>query len=319
MQNFLPSKKFQLILGSILLTGIVIYGGYFLATHHIFANKNVTMEGEALIQERVQKITADLQKDSDNDGLKDWEEALYGTDPHNPDTDGDGMLDGEEVRTGHDPLKPGPNDLVANENKTASATSTEKIGPSEQLAIDFFSKYLYLKSGSGTALDQATKDSLVQNIASSSALNINLPFTIYTAKDLNINSGVISEQDRLTYIKTALAILKNNDPKVKGNELLVFKQAIDTKNKDLLKQLDPSINFYLKTTRDLLKISVPAIFAPEHLNLINAFSQMGECLSYFKQGYDEPMLVINDLKKYPDLLINLSASLKSFFEIPKKR
>ncbi|MCX6995574.1 MAG: OmpA family protein [Kiritimatiellaeota bacterium] len=35
--------------------------------------------------------------DSDNDGLTDKEEALYGTNPYNPDTDGDGLLDGEEV------------------------------------------------------------------------------------------------------------------------------------------------------------------------------------------------------------------------------
>ena len=49
-------------------------------------------------------------KDTDNDGLKDWEEELYGTDPLNNDTDGDGYLDGEEVESGHNPLVKGPND-----------------------------------------------------------------------------------------------------------------------------------------------------------------------------------------------------------------
>ncbi len=48
--------------------------------------------------------------DSDNDGLKDWEENLYKTDPCNPDTDGDGYLDGEEINSGHNPLVKGPND-----------------------------------------------------------------------------------------------------------------------------------------------------------------------------------------------------------------
>lgn len=45
-------------------------------------------------------------RDSDSDGLKDWEESVYGTDPLNPDTDGDKYLDGEEVYSGHDPLRP---------------------------------------------------------------------------------------------------------------------------------------------------------------------------------------------------------------------
>jgi hypothetical protein len=49
-------------------------------------------------------------KDSDNDGLKDWEENLYKTDSLNPDTDNDGYLDGEEINSGHNPLVKGPND-----------------------------------------------------------------------------------------------------------------------------------------------------------------------------------------------------------------
>lgn len=52
----------------------------------------------------------DQNKDSDNDGLKDWEEKFYGTDPINPDTDNDGYLDGEEINSGHNPLVKGPND-----------------------------------------------------------------------------------------------------------------------------------------------------------------------------------------------------------------
>jgi hypothetical protein len=36
--------------------------------------------------------------DDDNDGLKDVEEEIWGTDPKNPDTDGDGLTDGDEVK-----------------------------------------------------------------------------------------------------------------------------------------------------------------------------------------------------------------------------
>lgn len=49
-----------------------------------------------------------LLKDSDNDGLSDYEEInIYGTNPNNPDTDGDGMSDGEEVKRGRNPLGKG--------------------------------------------------------------------------------------------------------------------------------------------------------------------------------------------------------------------
>ena len=38
--------------------------------------------------------------DSDGDGLTNWQEYVYGTDPYNADTDGDGISDGEAVRRG---------------------------------------------------------------------------------------------------------------------------------------------------------------------------------------------------------------------------
>jgi hypothetical protein len=68
--------------------------------------------------ENVQAVTRDIngnvtsyefvinpdEKDSDNDGLSDDDEARIGTNPNNPDTDGDGMSDLEELRIGHNPL-----------------------------------------------------------------------------------------------------------------------------------------------------------------------------------------------------------------------
>ena len=52
-------------------------------------------------------------KDSDNDGLRDWEEELFHTDPFDPDTDNDGYLDGEEVNSGHNPLVKAPGDELS--------------------------------------------------------------------------------------------------------------------------------------------------------------------------------------------------------------
>jgi len=46
-------------------------------------------------------------KDTDNDGLTDTLELIYGTDINNPDTDGDGYLDGQEIQNGFNPKGPG--------------------------------------------------------------------------------------------------------------------------------------------------------------------------------------------------------------------
>lgn len=59
-----------------------------------------------------QPLAENKNHDTDNDGLKDWEEELYKTNPNNPDTDADGYLDGEEVNSGHNPLVKAPGDEI---------------------------------------------------------------------------------------------------------------------------------------------------------------------------------------------------------------
>ncbi|MFZ2038888.1 MAG: hypothetical protein WAV11_03040 [Minisyncoccia bacterium] len=309
MNKFLPSKKFFLILLSVLLTLSVIYGAYYISTHQIFTK--VAVEDELKTQQRVQEVTASLQKDTDNDGLKDWEEVLWSTDLNKADTDGDGRQDGEEVKTNHDPLNPSKNDLIiTNENTATTTSSTEKKSTGDQLAIDFFSKYLYLRSGS-ESLDEATKAGLLQDIASSSALNINLPFTTYTLKDLKIISGQSTATDTINYLNNINSILVKNDPHTKEGELAILQKALTTSEASLLTKLDPIINFYLRSGKAFLNVVVPASLAQKHLDLINSFIQLGENISYMKQGFDEPILVLNDLKKYSVFVINMVKSLQA--------
>ena len=51
-------------------------------------------------------LKAYATKDADQDGLPDWQEALYGTDPLLYDTDGDFVGDGAEILNGTNPNDP---------------------------------------------------------------------------------------------------------------------------------------------------------------------------------------------------------------------
>jgi hypothetical protein len=87
--SFLPSKKFTLAL---LILIALIVGGYFLSQ---FLKERSTRSSEnTTINVTVGDI---VNNDADGDGLEDWEEALWGTNPLDADTDGDGVSDGEEI------------------------------------------------------------------------------------------------------------------------------------------------------------------------------------------------------------------------------
>lgn len=69
---------------------------------------------ENILRERVGE---ELNKDSDNDGVTDYDEInIYNTDPHSADTDRDGFNDGAEILNGYDPLDDAAEVLVTYES-----------------------------------------------------------------------------------------------------------------------------------------------------------------------------------------------------------
>ena len=62
----------------------------------------VTYGFNPLVTDGVEETDAD----PDNDGLKNWEESVHGTNPYNADTDGDGISDKQEIEQSTDPLDP---------------------------------------------------------------------------------------------------------------------------------------------------------------------------------------------------------------------
>lgn len=125
----MPSRKFIVIFLCVLVVG----GMFWFAK-----NSNAVKAGkenpkqiafENTIKTAAQKIT---ESDADGDGLKDWEEVLWKTDPKKDDTDGDGFKDGVEIAGGYDPF-----DKFSNEkegNPVRSPTYSQYVGDNFQLS-----------------------------------------------------------------------------------------------------------------------------------------------------------------------------------------
>src|ERR1035437_1193625 len=110
-RKYLPSKNFLIALSvAVAIIIITVIINYSKSNTTKYNNDNLVTSNAS---------SSVLTIDSDSDGLPDWKEVLYGTDPHKADTDGDGTPDGEEIALGRDPLKPNtapkgqtPNDFV---------------------------------------------------------------------------------------------------------------------------------------------------------------------------------------------------------------
>lgn len=127
------------------------------------------------------------ESDIDKDGLFDYEEPLYGTDPLNRDTDGDGFLDGEEIASKRNPLIKGPNDQLI-KNLTNRASELALSGLIEGSLKP--SSPNYVKS-----LNLVIDEILYQS-------QINLPLS-----QVSINSVPDSEETIKTYIEEMIPLI----------------------------------------------------------------------------------------------------------------
>ena len=76
-------------------------------------------------------LSHDGKSDTDNDGLTDFEEYIYNTNPNKQDTDGEGLKDGEEVHTHHtNPTKSDTDNDSYNDNVEIDA-ETDPLDPND--------------------------------------------------------------------------------------------------------------------------------------------------------------------------------------------
>jgi len=272
--SFWPSKKIILpTLTVIILLLVVIF---------IPSNKNIRIETEGSKDLKNTVVSLALirkiaEKDTDGDGLKDWEENLWGTDPNNPDTDGDGIGDADEA-----------------EIKTRQTTKNQELQYSEgivaknggiltetaTLARNFFGSYFSLGGGEGA---KGQLDFIIGTSLSSSIEE--RVIESYSTNDLNTvpsNIGAIRK-----YGNNLGRIIKENPIDEEPGEILLF--ALRNKSQtDLDKILDIS-NIYKKASTEILKIEVPSDAKILHLALINIMGQIEKDLVKMANSFKDPV------------------------------
>lgn len=260
-------------------------------------------------------IAQAAEQDSDHDGLKDWEEVLWKTDPHNPDTDGDGTSDGEEVREGRNPTKAGPNDKLDTSiaSSTSNMLSTEGLTDTQVFSRQLFAEYLKLQQQDGGQISEASQQYLIDNFLTK--VPEATPLKIYTRKDIKITQGN-STADLKAYANAMGRVLKNNPAKGAENELVILKRAIDNNDKSELKKIDASIAGDASTLKGFLTVSVPESLVGQHLNIINNFGATDESIKGLRKIFDDPITTISNLSAYnrrTDMLKNSIQSMINEF------
>jgi len=304
-QRVLPSASHAFVLLVVLV--VIVFGANYLVER----KQKKEQEGQLYITagETSVKISS---LDTDNDGLEDWEELLWGTDKDAPDTDGDGTPDGIEVSSGRNPTIPAPGDTFVIKTLTPSvqiSSSSSKNQTQTQLFSEaFITTYLNSKIVGGSFIEQVdTFTALaIPNIA---------PISAHNKNELKL-SDAKNPAAAHAYGNAVGSVLKKNKPGTE-NELVVMLKALQNKDTEGLGSLNTTADAYDANARDLLLIVVPPEQADEHILLIHAFLLVARDIRYMAGFYEDPLTGLAGIESYfktsEELLASIS-NLRAYLE-----
>jgi len=262
-RQYFPSKKFQKILGSILIIILVII------IINLINSGKLPITQKQKEQAIIQKMTLGelVQKDTDNDGSPDWEESLFGTDPKKPISNKQGISDGEYIN---------------NQKKAQGGGNISNLTETDKAAQDFFIAIEALKQS-----DNLTPTALY-NITSSiseTLLSEQLPETFAFN---NVKTVPNTKQNQKKYMTDFKKIHSDAIKKGLGKELGVFVQALGEGNREQLASLSTYANIYKNMSEQLKTISTPEELSTNQYLLINHYERIGISLTNISKSFDNP-------------------------------
>lgn len=276
MNKYLPSKKFMIFIGSFVLLGVVIWvGSMLLAKKTSYTKKAEVTDGLAGAGTEY-FYTAD----ADNDGIYDWEESLWGTDPKKKDTNGDGVSDGDEVQERKDELR----EKNGIDGETALP---EDLNQTEIFARELFSA-ASLANQSGGLSPEA-----LENFSNSFGKSVSQAgiTDLYRSTDLKL--GAVAPA---TYKKNLEGIFKSYLDSGLSAEAAMYR--LSTGDTSAADDIEKIAEFHHSISNSLITMTVPFAAAGQHLAMANNSAKISISLLNLKNLEEDPILAMIGLRQY---------------------
>ncbi len=277
-------NRILLVCGFFVIVLIIV----FLFSKNLFGSKKVTntnlgQQNDLLV---IQKIEGgDLNADTDGDGLKNWEEALLGTNPNikdNPNQNIEGSTSPQFTPIAKDDPLNDVNNLTAQFSKNAytMASYLNSNGVSDNQTIDEVSKGLI--SGEITKL-------LIKKYTVDDLKNV----------DKNDTTTLKNYGNQLAnYVDTSFKIILNIDEE---KILNTYTQSKDAKDLSKLKTKIDSLETLQSNLKNMI---VPKVAAQNHLNILNSTASYIAILKNINTVNTDPIRAVVGYKALPQILLN---------------
>jgi hypothetical protein len=299
----MPKKIIFSIIVFIMLIGGVLF--YLNSKNKILSYENADLVAE--------KTNEKIYKDSDGDGLKDWEEELWKTDANKSDTDGDSTNDFEEIREGRDPLKKGPDD------KFDSETIKGKINPSiesdltetDKFSRELFATYVNARQ-SGDFTSGGYADLMLKYAENSNKENV----IIY--KETDFKTVPATKESIREYGNALAKLIKEKSKEYPTSEMTLLdkitKENPETKEK--IEEFKNISNRYSSLKEEMIKMPVPVSALKIHTQLTNVMGIMNVSVESMQYIFSDPVKSMSWVAIYPhavEVMVESFKDLKGYF------
>lgn len=281
--NNLKSRSKKIIL--LFLTFLALGGASFLLLKQKMEAPVTNTVAEIKIVRNPVEI---LDIDSDDDGLKDWEETLWKLDPNNPDTDSDGIPDAEEVKKKIKEIDTSKGETVGLDEIGIENESFANDTETDILSKKLFAEYINLKQSGNFNEESVT--ATVNNLVADEIQNKKF-VQYYFPKD--IKTFPSGNKSLLKSYGNSFASIRNkyekqylDNPLVKEGEVA---NLVDPKFQEGLIRFSDA---YKKMAVELSKLSVPKDLSEMHMEILNAYMASSDGLKELSMISSDPVMAM---------------------------
>lgn len=241
--------------------------------------------------------------DADGDGLLDWEELLWGTNPLKADTDGNGISDGDEVALIQERHRADIENLASVDAFNQNLSRTDVIARDSYTALTTLDTIKELQGEDYELLTNST----IEQIESS------LPIKLTKVTELHTVSN--SDDNLRSYLLAMDSIFEDYSLTPEDVDNINGYVSEGHQTGQYMSAASESVATQKLMASEMTRLSVPLVAVDQHLNLINrlnAFVAVGELLL---NDTPEPVLSYAALFKYQDFTAKLIDAYSKFLNL----
>lgn len=265
------------------LVGLVVVAVSYKASSAEREVTNLNNEDSSIVVvDEAPARTAIEVKDSDNDGIEDWQDQFLTAEP-----------------------------IIIDKNQGEYTPPDTVTG---QMSINLMQNFLSTKiNGFGPSQEKIVADT-VNNLKKEAE------YKIYSLRDITVSDDSSDEAVRDYGNAMANAILDNATTEKTRSDIEILTD-IANKNEvteEDIKDLEIIARVYKDTLEDTLVIPVPKEFSKEHLDLINVYNALYYDIEGITKIMNDPVVTLLRIKRYKDDMDGLSIALQNMYMVLDK-